>query len=416
MNRLRLALTLAGSLAGRRAALGWQGHVLRDPEALLHSRRGSADPYRLYDRVRASGRLVRSARGYWISAHHDVCAEVLRDRRLTVDPARLTVPAGLASLFDTSFLGLDPPDHTRLRRLVQPSFAPARVAGLRERVEKIAAGLADALPRGATADLVGSFAKALPQAVLVHLLDIPDEHVARFAFHGEILGSGIDGFHSLAHARKLATSSAEIESIFADLLDRRRRSPGEDVVSVLACAPEGEATPRELLSLCTTLLVAGFETTTNLITNAVHALLRHPGQWDALRADPEGLAGSVVDEVLRYDAPVQRAGRSVPRDVEVAGQRLARGDFVVALIGGANRDPAVHDDPDTFDALRPRTAGNLAFSSGIHYCLGAPLARLEAEVAVRALATRLPRLRAAGRPRRRFSSLVRGFDLYPVEV
>ncbi len=243
MNRLQLVLHLSGALAGRRAAFAYQGHVLRDPEALLHSRRGSDDPYRLYERV-----------------------------------------------------------------------------------------------RDGTVDLVGTFAAALSSAVLVHLLGIPDDHAARFVRSGAVIGSGIDGIHSLAHARKLATATAGIEEIFTELLDRGR------------------------------------------------------------------------------DSPVQRAGRSGPFDLEVAGCRVERGDYIVALIGGANRDPAAHPDPDTFDVLRPTRAENLAFSHGIHYCLGKPLARLEAAVALRKLAERLPHLRAAGRARRRTSSLVRGFTRYPVAV
>jgi cytochrome P450 len=171
-----------------------------------------------------------------------------------------------------------------------------------------------------------------------------------------------------------------------------------------------------MLPMCVLLLVAGFETTVNLIGNAVNALLDHPDQWRALCADPAGLAPKAVEETLRYDPPVQRTGRFALEDVELAGTPVRRDQYVVTLLGAANRDPEVYAEPDRFDITRDQTADHLAFSSGIHYCLGQPLARLEATVALRALAEQMPGLRRAGATRRRNATIIRGPILLPVRT
>jgi cytochrome P450 len=188
----------------------------------------------------------------------------------------------------------------------------------------------------------------------------------------------------------------------------RRREPADDAVSRILAAEGDQIQSHELLPMCRLLLVAGFETTVNLIGNAVNALLDHPEQWEALCADPAGLADAAVEETLRWDSPVQRTSRCALEDVEIAGVPVRRGEFIVALLGGANRDPAVYADAARFDIHRVPEADHLSFSSGIHYCVGAPLARLEAGIALRVLAERMPGLHRAGALRRRNASLIRG--------
>jgi cytochrome P450 len=210
------------------------------------------------------------------------------------------------------------------------------------------------------------------------------------------------------------TAGAAIERLFVDLFEQRRREPTDDLVSELVAAEEAEQIrPVEMVPLCTLLLIAGFETTVNLIGNAVNAFLDHPDQWAVLVADP-GLAGAAIQETLRWDGPVQRTERVSFDDTEVAGVPLARGTWVNILIGGADRDPSVFADADRFDITRTDGTDHLAFSSGIHHCVGRPLAELEASVTLRQLAERMPTLHRAGAVLRRNATLIRGPLRLPV--
>jgi cytochrome P450 len=319
---------------------------------------------------------------------------------------------------DLSLLTTDPPDHTRLRRLAQPAFAPRRLAQYRAVTEEVAAGLLDdALARGRREgrfDLVHDLASPLPITVISALLGVPEVDRERFARWGRALGSALDGVRSPAHAHQLAATTADLRRLFGALLDERRRAPGEDVISALATAVDGErATADEALALAQLLLVAGFETTTNLIGNAVRALLAEPAQWAALATDP-ALAAAAVEETLRFDPPVQLTARVAHEDIELGGVPLRRDSGVLVLLAAAGRDPLAHPDPDRFDLAREQTAPHLAFSGGAHYCLGAPLARLEGEVALRLLAERAPELRTAGRPVPRVATVLRGPLRLPV--
>jgi P450-derived glycosyltransferase activator len=410
------ALRFAAALYGRQLAIHYWGRVRRDPLSRLHLAEGRENPYAVYDEVRAHGPVMPTRLGNYATATHAVCNSVLRDRRFGPRAVAMNGPGAPGDEIDMSFLDKDPPDHTRLRRLAQPAFSPKQIAGYRPRVERVVGELLDAAAARGTFDLVSDFAAPLPIAVITDLMGVPDADAAEFAEHGAVVGSALDGVRSLRHAARLQAASNAMDDVFIRLFTLRRREPADDAVSRILAAEGDQIQSHELLPMCRLLLVAGFETTVNLIGNAMHALLSHPDQWEALCADPAGLADAAVEETLRWDSPVQRTARCAREDVEVGGVPVRRGQFVVALLGGANRDPAVYADADRFDLRRVPEADHLAFSSGIHYCVGAPLARLEAGIALRLLAERMPGLRPAGPLRRRNASIIRGPLSFPVQA
>jgi P450-derived glycosyltransferase activator len=413
LSQLSQVIMFASGLYRQRAGVAWTGYLRRDPMALLQLRPGRVDPYAIYGRLRASGPLAPTRLGNWVSTSHRVCDSVLRDRRFGPSPAADGQPAD-PDAFGLSFLEMNPPDHSRLRRLAMPAFSPKAVAGYAGRVERTAGDLLDAASAAGTFDLVSGFAAPLPIAVITDLLGIPDSRSVDFARHGRLIGGALDGIRSLRHARQLQASNEELARLFEHLFELRRREPSDDIVSHLVATEGDQVGPGEMVPMCTLLLIAGFETTVNLISNAVLALLSHPGQWRALCADPEGLAPRAVEEALRWDPPVQRTGRFALEPIELAGKPVAKGQLVVTLIGAANRDPEVYDRPDTFDVMRDGGPGHLAFSSGIHYCLGQSLARLEAAVALRVLAERMPGLARDGAVQRRNATTIRGPLRLPV--
>lgn len=411
MGELRQTVTFASGLYRRRFDFAFHGYVRRDPMSRLHLRAGRDNPYAIYDRMRAQGTIVATRLGNWATTSHAICNTVLRDRRFGVRSAELTV-TDAPDEFDMSFLDQDPPDHTRLRRLAQPAFSPKHMAGWRPRIEATVDGLLDRA--AGEFDLVSAYAAPLPIAVITDLLGVPDADAERFSRYGQVIGSALDGIHSLTHAARLQAANNELRVLFEELFALRRVAPADDIVSRLVAAEGDQIQPREMLPMCVLLLVAGFETTVNLVGNAVNALLDHPAQWADLCADPAGLAAAAIEETLRWDPPVQRTARCALDDLELDGQLVRRGQFVVTLLAAANRDPAVYRDADAFDIHRVPEADHLAFSSGIHYCVGQPLARLEATIALQKLAERRPDLRRAGALKRRTSSIVRGPIRLPV--
>ncbi|HET6878332.1 MAG TPA: cytochrome P450 [Jatrophihabitans sp.] len=410
--QLRQAAAFAATLQRQRAVTAFHGYLRNDPMAQLMLTPARDNPYPIYERLRAAGPLSRTRLGNWVAVGHGVCNQVLRDRRFGVRPEGLP-PAEDA--FDLSFLELNPPDHTRLRKIAAPAFHPKRMAGYTALVEKTVHALLDDLPRGRSFDLVPAFSAPLPIAVISDLLGVPNASAADFARYGATIGSALDGVKSLRHARALMQANAALQALFEQLFELRRREPADDLISEIVAAEGDRVAAHELVPLCTLLLIAGFETTVNLIGNGVLALLNHPEQWEALRGDPS-LAANTVEEVLRWDPPVQRTGRIALADVDLDGTTIRKHQFVVTLLGAANRDPSVYRDPGRFDITRTLPVEHLAFSGGIHYCLGQPLARLEATIAFRAVAERLPHLRRAGRVVRRDAATIRGPLHLPVRI
>ncbi|NUR70089.1 MAG: cytochrome P450 [Hamadaea sp.] len=402
-------LSFAAQLWRQRADTLRAGYLRRDPIARLQLRPGRQDPYAIYEQMRAAGPMLPTRFGNLATTSHHICDSVLRDRRFGVRPAGT---AGRDDEFDLSFLDMNPPDHTRLRRLAQPAFSPKATAAYRERIENTVHTLLDRA--GDRFDLVSAYAAPLPIAVITELLGVPDADAEEFARYGMVIGGALDGIRGLRHAARLAADEAKLRALFENLIDLRRREPADDIVSRLVAVEGDQIKPAELLPMCVLLLIAGFETTTNLIGNAVLALQRHPAWWRALCDDPVGLAPQAVEETLRYDPPVQRTSRVALEPVELGGRVIHKGQWVLTMIGGANRDPEVYARPGVFDLAREREADHLAFSSGIHYCVGQPLARLEATIALQVLAERRPGLRLAGRVRRRNATTIRGPLRLPV--
>ncbi|MDT0330224.1 cytochrome P450 [Nocardiopsis lambiniae] len=372
------------------------------------------DPYPTHRRMRAQGPFITSRLGFLTATTHDAVQHVLRDRTFGVrpfDPA--DAPPGL-DVLDLSFLTRDPPEHTRLRALARPAFSPRRLERHAVQIEEIAHELLDkALAKGRF-DLMTDFAQPLPIIVITRLLGIPDDDHAAFVALGETIGSSLDGPRSARHLRRIHTAAAHLDTMFDRLMAQRRADPRDDVISTLTAATdEGGLTPADMRSMCRLLLIAGFETTVNLIGNGTAALLRHRSQWDRLIADPD-LAGNAVEEILRYDPPVQMTSRWAGHDTSILGHGVRRGQYVLCLIASAGRDPDHYTDPDRFDITRPDASDHLAFSGGIHYCLGAPLARLEGRIALRALAARAPHLRPAGTPAHRPTTILRALRSLPV--
>jgi cytochrome P450 len=374
-----------------------------------------ADPYPAYRRWREQSPVAAVDAGFLVLTGHDACSDVLRDPRFGhADP----VVPGPGEPQLPSFLMLNPPDHTRLRKLVSRAFTPRMIDRLAPRIEEITAGLvADAVAAG-SADLMGALAAPLPVVVISELLGVPVADRDRFEAWSHAMARGLDPDFLLPPdvLEQQARARVEFREYFRELAARRRVEPGDDLLSALvAVSDAGDVLSEdELLSTCTLLLIAGHETTTNLVGNGVLALLRHPAQRDALVADPALVPGA-IEEMLRYDSPVQLTARVALQDAAVADLAVPAGTFVLTVVGAANRDPAAHQDPEAFDVTRPPTR-HLAFGQGIHFCLGSPLARLEGRIAVRELLTRAPRMRLAGEPGWKQNVTLRGLSTLPVEL
>jgi cytochrome P450 len=340
---------------------------------------------------------------WFVTRYDDVVAVLLDDKRFVRDPALALTPdelerlsTGLPESFafiDQHMLNRDGEDHRRLRRLVTKAFTPRMVEQLRRRVQQIADELLDAVePRGEM-ELVEEFAFPLPITVIAELLGIPAADRDRFRRWSNAIVTPAFGPEALAD---FAAQMSEFVAYLGELFDRRRAAPGEDLVSALLQVRDGGDTlsEQELFSMVVLLIVAGHETTVSLIGNAVLALLRHPEVRAELERDPARIPGA-VEEFLRYDSPVERTlTRWAATDVELDGHMIGRGDPVITILGSANRDPGHLREPDALDLDRADTK-HVAFGRGSHYCLGAPLARLETEIALATLLRRLPGLRLA---------------------
>ena len=394
----------------------WRSGVAYNPL----SPRMARDPYPLYAELRARAPVHRSRLlDAWVFSRHADVDTILRDfRRFSSDPRkrdpRLRRRRRSLPLPEPTILFLDPPDHARLRSLVNKAFTPRAVTALEARIRRIAGMLLDAADPGGF-DLMEALANPLPVMVIAEMLGVPPEDRTQFKTwsnqRARILEPTVSG-RELQIAQEAGRS---LDAYFRTIIAARRGEPRDDIISALVHVEEAgdRLTEREMLGMLRLLLVAGNETTTNLIGNGVLALLRHPEQLRALRDDP-ALIPTAVEELLRFDSPVQATLRLVLEDCEVNGFPLRRGDNAVLLNGAANHDPAAFDHPDRLDVRRGEV-NHVAFGRGIHYCLGAPLARLEGRIAIEVLLERHPALRLlARRPAFRQSIALRGLEALPV--
>jgi pimeloyl-[acyl-carrier protein] synthase len=315
-------------------------------------------------------------------------------------------------------LDRDPPDHTRLRGLVSKAFTPRVVEGLRPRIQQIVDGLIDRVAARRSMDLIEEFAYPIPVVVICEMLGVPVEDHERFKGWSLDIARGLDliwlGPDSEVGRRSVAARQA-LADYFRGLIAQRRAAPRNDLLSGLIAAEEAgdKLNETELLATCILLLIAGHETTVNLIGNGTLALLRHHDQFERLRREP-ALIGTAVEELLRYDGPVQRTARIPSDDIDIGGQTIAKGEMVMPFIGAADRDPAQFPDPDRLDIGRAENR-HIAFGWGIHFCLGAPLARIEGQIAIGTLARRLPKLAlGTDQPEYRQSLTLRGLKALPV--
>jgi hypothetical protein len=366
------------------------------------------DPHPFYRRLREKDPFHRSrpADGWILTRYADVQA-VLGDRTFSADERnqrrwpRLRarrLRAGLPDPYETdraSMLRLDPPDHTRLRNLVSKAFTPRAVERMRPVVEKYVEELLGRLAGRSEMELIGDFAAPLPVSVIAEMLGVPVADRERFRHWSDEAVRTL-GDHDNDDQRRAEAAMNELGAYIEAIAEERRREPREDLLSALVRAEEaGDHLSRsELFATCVLLLVAGNETTTKLIGNSLLALLGSPDQLEILRREPERIP-LALEELLRFDGPVQLTSRMVTEDREFRGRPLQRGQQLVLVLVAANRDPEQFEDPDRLDVTRADVR-HLAFGHGLHFCLGAQLARLEGTLALEALVTRFPRLRLAG--------------------
>jgi cytochrome P450 len=322
-----------------------------------------------------------------------------------------------AGLPAADLLSMDPPDHTRLRRLVSGAFTPRAVAGLEPWIREVTVRLLAAADGAAGFDLIDALAFPLPIAVICHLLGVPAEDQARFRAWGHEVAAALDPQTAAAARAQTRAAELALTGYLQDLVRERRAHPDDSILSALIAAEEegDRLSSGEVVSTALLLLIAGFETTVNLIGNGTVALLGDPDSWDRLRQDP-ALVPAAIEEMLRYDSPVQLTARIATEDVEVGGSVIAAGRPVIVFIGGANRDPGVFEQPDEFRIDRPDPGRHLSFSLGMHHCLGASLARLEGRIAIEELTRRYPELELAAPPTRRSLLVLRGFESVPVRA
>lgn len=380
-----------------------------------------AHPWALYQRLHGRGPIRPTGyAGSWLVASHAGVSQVLRAPHVSVDEAvafpGLDQSSPFSRLILRSMLFQDPPDHTRLRRLVARAFTPRTVEQLRPRVEELVDARLAALRPAGTADLLQELALPLPVAVICELLGVPERERSRFLRWAQHLAPrlDIDLFRDEERNRLGDAAAAELTTFLSELVEHAdRRDPDGLLSALVALEDDGDQLSRdEIVSMAALLLVAGFETTTNLIGNGLVALLDAPEQLVRLR-DGEVDASVAVDELLRFAGPVQFAQRILTEDVELAGHDIPARTLVALLVGAANRDPLVFDEPDRLDVGR-RPNPHLSFSAGIHHCLGAALAKLEAEIAMPAILRQLPDLRTTAPLEWRPTFVLRGLLRLPV--
>ena len=404
---------------GGESAEAVAGEVL----AGLFSSAGRADPYPLYERIRSFGPAVTTPDGTMLVSGYTAMSAVLRDHRLVKAPKRTLIASGYPDwesrpslrLMFTSLLVLNPPAHTRLRRLVSGVFTARRVELLRPAVEKIVADGLESLD-GAP-DFIDAFAYPLPVTVIGELLGVPASDRPMFR---DLAAAWIRVLEDLRPevVERADPAALELSAYLGALAAERARQPRDDLISAMVSALDGDKlSDEELVTMAALLLAGGFETTTGLLSNGLVALLSFPEQAALLRAsDSADFAAVATEELLRFDSPVQLLfSRIAESDLEAGGIRLTAGQRMITLLGAGNRDPSVFSSPDSL-ILDRREQPPLSFGGGIHYCLGAPLARLEASVAFPSLLSRYPRLSLAGTPVGRSGAGFRGHARLPITV
>jgi hypothetical protein len=375
------------------------------------------DPYPVYRTLRDEQPLYYcEARGVWVLSRFEEVWEAVHDQA-TYSSAQGVFP-GMGEYNPDQMLPvmimMDPPRHTQLRRLVNRAFTRRRIADLEQEIRGIARDLVETLVDAGGGDLVEDFAKPLPTIVIADLLGVPREDRKEFRqWSDRMIQDNPDDPEAAARAME---GGASLLAYFADLIAERRRSPRGDLLTALIAAEvDGERlSDDELFGMCVLLLVAGNETTTNLVSNSAVLFDQNPDQWRAIVANPALLPGA-IEECLRFDSPVQALARTLTRTVVIHGQTMNEGDKVLLVYGSANRDEREFSEPDTFDIERTIDR-QLAFGHGIHFCLGAPLARLEAKVAYSELLGHSPEWTVTGTPERMHSGPIRGLLRLPVSM
>ncbi len=387
-----------------------------------------ADPYPLYAKFREGGPIQPPGMNIAVFSASRDCDEVLRHPlsssnrwNSTIAQQLLAKGAWAKPAVPPGFLFLDPPDHTRLRKLASKAFAPKVVNALQSDITGLVDGLLDQIAERGQFDAIADLAYPLPVAVICRLLGVPLADEPMFSHASGLLAQALDPFIAITgspseNLEERMEAVRWLRGYFHELIERRRPDPGDDLLSGLIAVEESgdQLTEEEIVSTCNLLLIAGHETTVNLIANAILAMLCHPEQWSALGADA-ARAPAVVEETLRYDPPVQLAVRIALEDMVIGDTTVTKGDTVMVLLAAAQRDPAEYDRPDIFDPDR-EAFRHLGFGRGAHYCLGAPLARLEAGVALAAVAARFPNARLNGEPQYKTNVTLRGLSALPITV
>jgi pimeloyl-[acyl-carrier protein] synthase len=395
----------------------------------LFSPEARADPYPVYRRYREENPVMRSSIGIWTFTRYEDILAILRDDRFSADHRKATVvneffgetddgsPNPIRDSAGKILLFTDPPDHTRMRTLVNKAFTRRTIEGLRDHIKDLVDDLLDKVQDRDEIDVIADLAYPLPALVICELMGVPTEDRDKFrGWSGEIAPI-IDPLTPPDVLSKAVETAERFAEYFAGLLEERRRKPQDDLLTALLDAREHDdkLTEEELLGLCVLVFIAGHETTQNLIGNGLLALLRHPDQLALLREQPS-LARNAIEELLRYDSPVQLTGRVPLEDIEVAGETVREGEEAVVLLGSGNRDPDVFDHPDRLDITREKTQ-IVSFGAGVHFCLGAPLARVEGQIAFTELLRRFPKLElATDEPQWRPTLTLRGLQSLPVRT
>lgn len=373
------------------------------------------DPYPYYRQLLADHPLYYStARDVWALCRYGDLRPALKDWQTFSSAEGVNIEPGFSETIGPEILNMDPPRHDQLRRLVSHHFSNSSVGAYEAMVRAFAHELLDPLSADGGGDFAADFSQRLPVLVICRLMGIPlaDEATVRRLAHDMLLAlSGTDEFNEVSTA-----AAAELRGYFAGLVADRRRSPRDDVISSLANGEiDGEPIgAEEMFAMCLIIYLAGNTTTSSLVSNGLYLLAQHPDQQARLAATPAAVPNA-VEELLRYESPVQWTSRVTTRDVAMYGQVVPKGSRVMMLLAAAHRDPRVFDDPERFDVFR-RPRRHLGFGDGVHRCVGAPLARLEGRVALEAIFERVPRFRLAGEPERLHISTERGLAGLPLAV